>query len=94
MSAALRLVLALLVLPAAALVVSPRAVQPIVAAPAAAYSTRPAVSALVLNEANNNDSDDQQDSLYNTPKFEFDAVTITALLGGAIAFQFFVLANL
>lgn len=36
----------------------------------------------------------ERDTLYQTPKFEFDAVTITALLGGAIAFQFFVLANL
>ena len=36
----------------------------------------------------------ERDSLYTTPKLEFDAVTITALLGAAIAFQFFVLANL
>ena len=28
------------------------------------------------------------------PDFEFDATTVTALLGAAIAFQFFVLANL
>ena len=37
---------------------------------------------------------EEPESLYTTPKFEFDAVTITALLGAAIAFQFFVLANL
>ena len=36
----------------------------------------------------------EPESLYTTPKLEFDAVTITALLGAAIAFQFFVLANL
>jgi hypothetical protein len=36
----------------------------------------------------------ERDSLYTTPSFEFDATTITALLGVAIAFQFFVLANL
>mmetsp|Transcript_5845 Transcript_5845/g.14825 ORF Transcript_5845/g.14825 Transcript_5845/m.14825 type:complete len:93 (-) Transcript_5845:303-581(-) len=35
------------------------------------------------------------DSLYNTgADFELDAVTITALLGAAIAFQFFVIANM
>ena len=32
--------------------------------------------------------------LYAGPSFELDAVSITALLGAAIAFQFFVLANL
>ena len=38
---------------------------------------------------------EEEDSLYNTgADFEFDAVTITALLGAAVAFQFFVLANL
>ena len=31
---------------------------------------------------------------YDAPDFEFDAVTITAILGAAIAFQFFVLGNL
>jgi len=35
------------------------------------------------------------DSLYNSgADFELDAVTITALLGAAVAFNFFVLANL
>ena len=35
------------------------------------------------------------DSLYNTgADFQLDAVTITALLGAAVAFNFFVLANL
>ena len=32
--------------------------------------------------------------LYAGPSFELDATTITALLGAAIAFQFFVLGNL
>ena len=36
----------------------------------------------------------QDESLYNTPDFQLDAVSITALLGAALAFQFFVLANL
>lgn len=91
MSAALRLVFALLIMPANALVLnSPRAMQATIAAPPA--SCRPEVSTLVLSEPTDNDSD--EDSLYTTPSFEFDAVTITALLGGAIAFQFFVLGNL
>lgn len=39
--------------------------------------------------------EEEEDSLYNSPAdFEFDAVTVTALLGAAIAFQFFVVANL
>jgi hypothetical protein len=37
---------------------------------------------------------EEGDSLYNTPKLEFDAFTVLAILGGAIAFNFFVLANL
>ena len=45
-----------------------------------------------------NDDDDRQmserDSLYASPDFELDAFTITALLGVAIAFQFFVLGNM
>ena len=36
----------------------------------------------------------ERESLYATPSFELDATSITALLGAAIAFQFFVLANL
>jgi len=36
----------------------------------------------------------EEDSLYDTPDFELDATTVLALLGGAIAFNFFVLANL
>jgi hypothetical protein len=40
------------------------------------------------------DNGENEGSLYTTPNFEFDAVTVTALLGAAIAFQFFVLANL
>ena len=36
----------------------------------------------------------ERDSLYDTPSFELDATTITALLGAAIAFQFFVLGNM
>lgn len=39
-------------------------------------------------------AEDEEDSLYATGDFEFDAVTVTALLGAGIAFQFFVLANL
>lgn len=38
---------------------------------------------------------DGQESLYGSPaNFEFDAVTVTAVLGTLIAFQFFVIANL
>ena len=37
---------------------------------------------------------EEEDSLYNLPKLEFDAFTVLAILGGAIAFNFFVLANL
>jgi len=37
---------------------------------------------------------DERESLYSRPSFELDATTITALLGAAIAFQFFVLANM
>lgn len=40
------------------------------------------------------EDEDPNESLYNTPSFELDAVTITAILGGLIAFQFFVVANL
>ena len=41
------------------------------------------------------DGEEEPESLYNSPAdFEFDAVTVTALLGAALAFQFFVLANL
>ena len=36
----------------------------------------------------------ERDALYAGPSFELDATTITALLGAAIAFQFFVLGNL
>ncbi len=37
--------------------------------------------------------EDEEDSLYNAD-FSFDATTVVALLGAAIAFNFFVLANL
>lgn len=38
---------------------------------------------------------DGQESLYGSAaNFEFDAVTVTAVLGTLIAFQFFVIANL
>lgn len=40
------------------------------------------------------DEERERNSLYTTPSFEFDAVTITALLGAAIAFQFFILGNM
>ena len=36
----------------------------------------------------------ERESLYAAPDFEFDATTVTALLGAAIAFNFFVLGNL
>ena len=36
----------------------------------------------------------ERDDAMMRPDFEFDATTVTALLGAAIAFQFFVLANL
>ena len=39
-------------------------------------------------------AEEPEDSLYARPEFEFDAATVTALLGLAIAFQFFVVANL
>ena len=91
MPTSLRVVLALLVLPASALVLVQNARAPIIATPA--VSCRPAVSALVLSETND-DSNEPEESMYTTPSFEFDAVTITALLGAVIAFQFFVLGNL
>ena len=37
--------------------------------------------------------EDEEDSLYNAD-FSFDATTVVALLGAAIAFNIFVLANL
>ena len=43
------------------------------------------------------DDDSKDSSLYTNPLdggVELDAVTVTALLGAAIAFQFFVVANL
>ena len=40
------------------------------------------------------DEERERASLYARPSFELDAVSITGLLGAAIAFQFFVLANL
>ena len=38
--------------------------------------------------------EDEPESLYNPPKLDFDATTVVALLGAAIAFNFFVVANL
>lgn len=50
---------------------------------------------MMSDEDGTGGSDDaERDSLYTTPSFELDATTVLALLGGAIAFNFFVLANL
>ena len=53
--------------------------------------------AIRMSEPDDKKPPAEPDSLYTNPfkdGIEFDAVTITALLGLAIAFQFFVLANL
>ena len=47
-----------------------------------------------LKRAKMSGKESEQSSLYDAPSFELDATTITALLGAAIAFQFFVLGNL
>jgi hypothetical protein len=66
--------------------------------PLAIRSTRRSFHDLLMKEQKQQhpqQQEEEEDSLYNSPAdFEFDAVTVTALLGAAIAFQFFVVANL
>lgn len=60
------------------------------------FMKQPRIERPIKNEENNEpgDATSERDSLYATPDFELDAFTITALLGVAIAFQFFVLGNM
>lgn len=73
-----------------------RAAAPAALRAAACVALRvPAVR--MMSEEDGTGSDEmkqEQESLYTTPSFELDATTVLALLGGAIAFNFFVLANL
>ena len=60
------------------------------------FMKQPRIERPVKKEEDGNSAEGmtERDSLYATPDFELDAFTITALLGVAIAFQFFVLGNM
>ena len=73
-------------------------VMPLARRSVAAVHTPPpqawAVTMMSDEDGTGGSDDAERDSLYTTPSFELDATTVLALLGGAIAFNFFVLANL
>ena len=81
-----------------ALVLVPAMRAPIVAAQrygtAAMSEQEPRIGSEVDEPKEMTAEERERASLYARPSFELDAVSITGLLGAAIAFQFFVLANL
>ena len=91
-------ILFLLVTPSASWIARPAHVSRSRRAPST-FAQRPYMSggAPRITPPENDDGDRQmseRESLYASPDFELDAFTITALLGVAIAFQFFVLGNM
>ena len=83
--------------PLAASAVPARAVTRSVASRTAGRLHPPGPCAVTMMSGDDGKGSDEEnayrDSLYS-PSFELDATTVLALLGGAIAFNFFVLANL
>ena len=94
-SAAGAVALVLLASPAASLLI-PGATCRTVVLPCAAQPRAPVAAVRMAGGGPGPESKDgggEEDSLYDVD-FSLDATTVLALLGGAIAFNFFVLANL
>ena len=95
-SAACAIALVLLASPAASLQAIPGATRRTAVLPCAAPLRAPVAAVRMAGGGpgpESKDVDDEEDSLYDVD-FSLDATTVLALLGGAIAFNFFVLANL